>query len=297
MRRQVAVDQLAYAASVSQQTSGNTAASKIIKAITASPTQAKRFRKANQQKRFAIQEVLDQCTQEEMEYMELITKWGCDDSQQSQFQQTFFDISSDDSNIFQSSLVPLRLQVNIRSHKKILWQNPTPSSTRFCRPIRIRFLHEIVDITKEEIKYVEDQAKDLRETKTELFTSGYLRPYYTFHINYLWKSGKSDHFKIVKETKEKIQKEFKDRTRLIVDMPKAGFGNSNSGNTSTRFFSDPKTAAKITGIDLTLIQKLKIILEALSSGHKIDEIKFTEFAKETARLYTNLYGWHQGCPK
>ncbi|KAF2889256.1 hypothetical protein ILUMI_16917 [Ignelater luminosus] len=104
-----------------------------------------------------------------MEYVELITKWGCDGSQQSQFQQTFFDISSDDSNIFQSSLVPLRLQVNMRSHKNILWQNPTPSSTRFCRPIRIRFLHETVNITKEEIKYIKDQAKDLR--KAEIPTS------------------------------------------------------------------------------------------------------------------------------
>ncbi|KAF2889151.1 hypothetical protein ILUMI_17022 [Ignelater luminosus] len=68
-----------------------------------------------------------------------------------------------------TSNLALDCQVNIRSHKKILWQNPTPSSTRVYRPIRIRFLQETVDITKEETKYVEDQAKDLR--KTEIPTS------------------------------------------------------------------------------------------------------------------------------
>lgn len=44
-----------------------------------------------------------------------------------------------------------------------------PSSPRFCRPIRIRFLHETANITKNEIKYVEDQIKKL--TKTELSNS------------------------------------------------------------------------------------------------------------------------------
>ncbi|KAF2889404.1 hypothetical protein ILUMI_16769, partial [Ignelater luminosus] len=179
-------------------------ASKIIKNTTASPTQENKSRIASRQvsqKEFVRKhtpaealylyveisltkqqyevlresnrnihpEVLDHCTQEEIEYVKLVTIWVCDGSQQSQFQQTFFDIPSDDSNIFHSSLAILQLQVNIRSHKNILWQNPTPSSTRFCRPIRIRFLHEIVDITKKEIKYVEDQAKDLK--KTEILTS------------------------------------------------------------------------------------------------------------------------------
>lgn len=63
--------------------------------------------------------------------MELITKWGCDGCQQTQFQQKFEDNSKDDSNIFQSSLVPVRLQSNIANQKKILWQNPTPSSPRY----------------------------------------------------------------------------------------------------------------------------------------------------------------------
>ena len=79
-------------------------------------------------------------------------------------------------------------------------------------------------------------------------------------------------------------------------MPKAGFGNSNSGNTSRRFFADPDLAAEITGINKDFIVKLKIILEAMSSGHKINERKFEEFCKDTARMYVQLYGWHPMTP-
>lgn len=100
----------------------------------------------------------------------------------------------------------------------------------------------------------------------------------------------------MKKTKEKIQKEFRHKTGLIVDVPKAGFGNTNTGNTSRRFFADPETASEITGIDITLIKRLKIILEVLSSGHKIDETKFEKFTNETAKLYVNLYGWHPMTP-
>ncbi|KAF2888695.1 hypothetical protein ILUMI_17478 [Ignelater luminosus] len=211
-----------------------------------------------------------------MEYVELVTIWVCDGTQQSQFQQTFFDIPSDDSNIFHSSLASLQLQVNIRSNKNILWQNPTPSSTHFCRPIRIRFLREIVDITKKEIKYVEDQAKDLK--KTEILTSnGVIYVRHTLLPTIV--DAKVCNSATMKcHTCGKTSKHFNDFENTYVENPDT--------------ISDPETAAEISGIDLTLIQKLKIILEALSSGHKIDEIKFTEFAKETARLYTNLYEWH-----
>lgn len=83
-----------------------------------------------------LEDVFETCTQEELLNMELITKWGCDGSQQNRSQQKFQEEDSgDDSNIFLSSMVPVRLQSNVEDQKKILWQNPTPSSPRFCRPI------------------------------------------------------------------------------------------------------------------------------------------------------------------
>lgn len=48
----------------------------------------------------------------------------------------------------------------------------------------------------------------------------------------------------MKLNKERIQNEFKKRLGLRIDYPKAGFGNSNDGNISRRFFEDPELAAE-----------------------------------------------------
>ena len=51
--------------------------------------------------------MIETLSKEERENMELISKWECDGSQQSQFKQKFQNISDSDVNIFQSFLVPL----------------------------------------------------------------------------------------------------------------------------------------------------------------------------------------------
>lgn len=38
--------------------------------------------------------------------------------------------------------------------------------------------------------------------------------------------------------------------------------------------------------------RLKVILEVISSGHKIDTLKFESFCLDTAKLYVELYFWH-----
>lgn len=35
---------------------------------------------------------------------------------------------------------------------------------------------------------------------------------------------------------------------LLIDVPKAGYGNSNDGNTSPRFFQNAECSSRITGI-------------------------------------------------
>lgn len=444
LREQVPVEELTYAASVSQRMSGNAAASKLIIDATSTPTRAKRYRKVintaqkprvnrytpeqalqifidgdftrrqwellhdsnkgvfpcytliREAKKLCypkpesirvtetsvevvlqdlldhtikrlclyLEDVLQSCDAVELKSLELITKWGCDGSHQIPYQQKFLDSSNDDSNIFQSSLVPLRLQSHIGDRLKILWQNPTPSSTRFCRPIRIRFLKEDVDITQQEIKYVEDQANHLMKTEIERSngiiivrhvllptmvdakvcnaatgTSSTRKCYICgktsknfndfesrnsedpqslrfglsilharirffetiLHLAYKlpikkWQARSAEEKEIVKKTKEEIQKAYRERTGLLIDMPKPGFGNTNSGNTSRRFFADPELACQITGISKEFILKLKVILEAISSGHKINLEKFEEYCKNTASLYVDLYGWHPMTP-
>lgn len=75
---------------------------------------------------------------------------------------------------------------------------------------------------------------------------------------------------------------------LLVDIPKVGYGNTNDVNTSRRFFSDTEKAAEITGIDLKLIQKFKIILEMLSSGYGINVEKFSSYTMDTATVHKIL---------
>ncbi|XP_050308380.1 uncharacterized protein LOC126744859 [Anthonomus grandis grandis] len=67
-----------------------------------------------------LEEVLDSFSETETE-LELLCKWGCDGSHQSQFKQKFeTGVPASDSHIFQSSFVPLRL-VTSNKDRKIIW--------------------------------------------------------------------------------------------------------------------------------------------------------------------------------
>lgn len=101
---------------------------------------------------------------------------------------------------------------------------------------------------------------------------------------------------IVKNKKVEIQTKFREQMGLLVDVPKAGFGNTNDGNTSRRFFANPGIAAEITGVDLNLIKRLKVILEVISSSYKVDLKKFALYGYETAKTYIDLYPWHPITP-
>lgn len=51
---------------------------------------------------------------------------------------------------------------------------------------------------------------------------------------------------------------------LLVDSIKPGFGTTNNGNTTRKFFSNPELSSKITFIDKTLIYRFSIILKAIN---------------------------------
>ncbi|KAH0820766.1 hypothetical protein GEV33_002025 [Tenebrio molitor] len=250
--------------------------------------------------------------------------------------------------------------------KKYNWssKNPTPSSPRYCRPIRIRFVKESNDITNDEILYMKSAISSLRNSAVTLpnkifsvkhtlkftmvegkvcnaatQTSSTMRCYICgktskdfnsltiekevkqealqfglsilharirlfesiLHLGYKlpvqkWQLRSQDEKAIVQETKLKMQQDFKNKMGLIVDVPKPGFGNTNDGNTSRRFFADPDLAAEITGVDINLIFRFKVILEVISSGHEVDTEKFSAYATETAELYIRLYPWHPMTP-
>lgn len=80
---------------------------------------------------------------------------------------------------------------------------------------------------------------------------------------------------------------------LIVDVPKPVYGNTdNNGNTSRRYFADNELVSKITGIDMNLIYRIKVILDILSSGYKINLNMFSVYTKKISKLYVQHYSWH-----
>lgn len=110
-----------------------------------------------------LQEVIEILSEKDRSTLTLTCKWGCDGSQQAQYKQKFENDLESDANIFQSSFVPLQLTCGT-DNKITIWQNPTPSSPRYCRPIRIRFIKESTDIINEEIQYIENKINSLQET-------------------------------------------------------------------------------------------------------------------------------------
>lgn len=92
-------------------------------------------------------DVIDMLDQTDVRHLKLILKWGMDgSSDQSEYKQKFANEDSSDASIFLTSLVPLQL-ITIDNEKRreiIIWKNFRPSSTRFCRPIKMQFLHEDV---------------------------------------------------------------------------------------------------------------------------------------------------------
>jgi len=103
--------------------------------------------------------------------------------------------------------------------------------------------------------------------------------------------SESDRQIMIKRKKE-IQYQFKTQLGLNVDKPKQGFGCTNDGNTARCFFRNAEISSKITGIDETLIKKLGVILQVVSSGYEINFDKFKTYVSETRALYLDLYPWY-----
>lgn len=293
----------------------------------------------------------------------LYSKWGCDGSSgQSEYKQVLPEESQlvSDANLFVSSLVPIKLIDQATGC--IIWQNPAPSSVRFCRPISIEFSKETPDNTRAVVNDILSQINNLSpslinkngegiEVRHELFLTmidGKVSQVLTdtsssavctvcgatprqmnnlesvsarpenedsfkyglstlhawircmeliLHLSYnlsfeKWSVTTEDNKRLKQEKKQNVQKRFREEMGLIIDKPRQVSGNSNDGNTARRFFYNASCTAEITGVDETLIKRLYIILQSLSSGIMIDSKKFGVYALETARLYVSKYNWY-----
>ncbi|KAF2881133.1 hypothetical protein ILUMI_25044, partial [Ignelater luminosus] len=91
-----------------------------------------------------------------------IYKWGCDGAAgQQNYKQRFVDSdhNHDDSFMFVVSCVPIRF---VDENDTILWQNNRPSSTKFCRPIKITFQKETEEMVQKEVGIIKHQISQLR---------------------------------------------------------------------------------------------------------------------------------------
>ena len=104
----------------------------------------------------------------------LIYKWGFDGSSglnpyKQKHSETEGDCIDIDSSVFLSSLVPLRLITgDLKLNATVFWQNPRPSSTRYCRPIRMQFKRETTELSIAEKTYMDCQISAIQPTVIEL---------------------------------------------------------------------------------------------------------------------------------
>ncbi|KAL4712122.1 hypothetical protein ACJJTC_010983 [Scirpophaga incertulas] len=97
----------------------------------------------------------------------------------------------------------------------------------------------------------------------------------------------------LKDTKKKIiQDRFRSELGLLLDVVKQGYGTTNDGSTARRFFENPVKTASITGLDMELIGRFAVILQALTSGEAVDIEKFRVYALKPAERYVSLYNWY-----
>ena len=96
----------------------------------------------------------------------------------------------------------------------------------------------------------------------------------------------------VERRKVEIKRRFREEMSLVVDTPKAGCGNTNTGNTARRSFGDPETFAEITGVSVDVVTKLSVILRAVCSCYHLNLEAFKNFCFATSELIVSLYGWY-----
>lgn len=99
--------------------------------------------------------------------LHFLVKWGCDGSTQTQYKQKFFQENLSDMSLFSISLVPLQLFCTKNNCKRIIWQNPAPSSPKYCRPIKLIFTKETTETITKEVKNIDDQILLLTPTIIE----------------------------------------------------------------------------------------------------------------------------------
>ena len=109
--------------------------------------------------------VVEGLEDDEQMLCKLVCKYGFDGSSgQSEYKQQFSLPEKTDESLFCATVVPLQLKWG----DQILWENPVPSSTRFCRPLRLNFVKEIAEISQAMDKSIKQEIERLQPMNVSL---------------------------------------------------------------------------------------------------------------------------------
>lgn len=84
-----------------------------------------------------------------------------------------------DTSLFATTVIPLRLQTH---NKIILWNNRTPQSVRFCRPLKLEFIKESTEHILKEKQNIDKQIEDLQELQITLLNGKVIKIKYTMFM-------------------------------------------------------------------------------------------------------------------
>jgi hypothetical protein len=96
--------------------------------------------------------------------------------------------------------------------------------------------------------------------------------------------------------KKKIQNGLWEKLGIKVDKVVQGKGIFNTGNIGRRFFEHAQEVSEITGLNKILIERFKVILSILGCSYNVNSEKYDNYAKDTLKLYLQLYHWYRMLP-
>lgn len=101
--------------------------------------------------------------------LEMLTKYGIDGSGNQSLYSIKFDqelhSNINETSIVSSFICPVRL--SLIDTNKIVWQNPSPSSPFYCRPIKLKFIKESPELVRQEISEIQEAIVNLFPTEVD----------------------------------------------------------------------------------------------------------------------------------
>ena len=87
-----------------------------------------------------------------------------------------------EESLFITCTVPIDFSGFQEENRTIIWRNPSASSTLYCRPVRFTFVKESTDVLKAEKAWIQEQLKNLSETRVELASGKILNIHHIVEI-------------------------------------------------------------------------------------------------------------------